>query len=271
MKISIVMVDGGFRESFHIIDFLNDQTLPRDEYEIIWIEFYGEVREELKGKKGVNVAILGNPMGTEYHSSNCFNEGIRRSRGEIVVIPDADIIVDRGFLETVWREHSGCDKLVLYFHRWNELQKSHDKARSYTLEYLKEVTILTGAPNYGGCLTTRKKWLVEINGYDEDEVFSSGFHANGWDVYTRLNNLGLHVMWHPVQKLYHPWHPSTLAHSDRYSMQHSITRQRQLNLGTLPNKGMDPSREKAVKEVPVLPESPSGLLGRVRKLIGKRG
>lgn len=269
MKISVVMVDGGFREKFHLLGFLEDQSFPREDYEIIWVEFYGEVKNELRDRHGVQVITLGNKKDTEYHSSRCFNEGIRRSRGEIIVIPDADVAVEPDFLQAVYDEHRSCEKLVLYFRRWDEPQEAHDDARSYSLEHLRSVASLGNPMNYGGCLTVRKKWLLEINGYDEDMTFSSGFHANGWDVYTRLNNLGLHVMWHPTKKLYHPWHPSTLVSSERYRPQHSITYKRQRNLTALANYGLDPARNKTVKEAPdrARESAKKVILGKIRKFI----
>jgi len=37
MKISVIMYDGGYRERFHIIDCLNNQTIDKDMYEILWV------------------------------------------------------------------------------------------------------------------------------------------------------------------------------------------------------------------------------------------
>ena len=244
------MVDGGFRESFHIIDFLNNQTLPREDYELVWIEYYGDVKDELKSKEGVRIFTLGNLPDVEYHSSCCFNEGIRKSKGDVLVILDADIMIAPTFLETICKEHDLCESLVMYFYRCDEPEDTHDKSQSYTLDYLKRVSTMTNPSNYGGCLTARKKWLLEINGYEEDRLFASGFHANGLDVYTRLKNLGLHIRWHPTERIYHPWHPSTLLSSEGYKRQHSIIRKRQYNLTTLPNYGLDPEKNKKAKELP---------------------
>jgi hypothetical protein len=71
--------------------------------------------------------------------------------------------------------------------------------------------VLKNLQNFGGCLSVRKKYLLEINGYDEHFAFSTGFHANGTDINQRLKNLGLGTIWDKKLKLYHPWHPYTLA------------------------------------------------------------
>ena len=39
-EISFVLMDWGCRESFHTLEYLNNQTERRDRYEIIWIEYY---------------------------------------------------------------------------------------------------------------------------------------------------------------------------------------------------------------------------------------
>jgi hypothetical protein len=266
MKISVVMVDGSFRERFHIVESLSRQTLTREDYEIIWVEFYDDVNDEIKNNERVKVITLNNASGDEYHSSFCFNEGIRSSKGEIMVIPDADVMVEPTFLESVLKEHEECDRLVMYFNRLNEDEEDHTEDKSYDIEYLKKVGKHSTPGNFGGCLSVRKKWLLEINGYDQDPVFATGAHANGHDVYTRLKNHGLHVMWHPVEMLYHPWHPYPKGFGDNYDSQRNVVTKRGCNLTTLPNYGLDPSKDKETKEFPDKEESSKGLISRIKKI-----
>jgi|Deesub1362A_J573_1020465.scaffolds.fasta_scaffold00077_15 hypothetical protein len=248
-RISVIMVDGSFREKFHMVDYLNKQTLPKDQYELIWVEFYSEVNEELKKKPNLRIITLNNSEDTPYHSSYCFNKGIEESKGDLLVIIDADQVVEPTFLETIKKEHEKCDELVMYMQRWDEPKEKHHPVKSYELDYLKSVCRFLNPVNYGGCLTVRKKWLLKINGYEKDPLFG-GLHANGRDCYTRFKNLGLHIKWHPTERMYHPWHPGTLAPSETYTPQLSIIRKRELNLTWLPNYGLDPSRDKEVKDLP---------------------
>lgn len=254
IKLSVIMFDGGFREKFHMVDYLNRQTLPKDECELIWVEYYGEIKDELKQKPNLKIITLNNSKNTSEHSSYCFNEGIRLSRGEVLVIIDADQAVEPTFLETIKKEHEKCDDLVMYMQRWDESEEDHHPEKSYDIEYLKSVCRFTNAFNYGGCLTVRKKWLLKINGYDCDPLFR-GLHATGKDCYTRLKNLGLHVKWHPTERLYHPWHPGGLAPSEGYKPQLDIIRKRELNLTWLPNQGLDHALDKEVKDVPDVQEA----------------
>ena len=236
------MIDGSFREKFHSLDFFCNQTFPKDQYELNWIEYYSDINHELKTKASrypnCNIITLENQ--DPYHSSYCFNEGIKVSKGELLVIPDADVIVEEDFLEKVWHEHQQNSRLAMYIYRYNEPQKEHSP--DIDLSRLKNVCKLTNPSNYGGCLTVRKKWLLSINGYEQHPIYSSGFHANGLDIYTRLKVIGLNIMWHPELKLFHPWHPFTLANDESYKYQKIIVDYRAKNLLSSSFIGIDPKK-----------------------------
>ena len=44
--ISVIMVDGSFRESFHAIDFFGNQTF--DDFELLWVEYYDRIDPRLQ-------------------------------------------------------------------------------------------------------------------------------------------------------------------------------------------------------------------------------
>jgi GT2 family glycosyltransferase len=236
--ISVIMVDGGFRERFHLLDFLNKQTLPRERYELLWVEYYDEVHPDLVSRIDVDVITLGHRKGVDpYRSACCFNEGIRRSRGELLVILDADQVVEPDLLETVLREHEMTDRLVMYVMRWDEPAEKHRE--QIDVEHLRRVSTIRNPVNYGGCLTVRRKWFVDVNGYDLDPVFT-GLHAHGRDLWIRFKNLGLYVMWHPSQRIYHPWHPHTLFNEPgTYDEQLKLISWRAKHLVVKANEGTD--------------------------------
>lgn len=248
-KISVVMVDGSFRERFHSLDYLADQTMSREDYEVLWCEYYGHVAPELSQRLEAmpNARAICLDRGGVYHSSYCFNAGIAAARGELIVIPDADLVFERDFLETVWRDHEQNERLVEYFHRYNEPEPAEAKVvKPVTIERLRQVCKLTNPANYGACLSVRRQWLMAINGYEQHPVFATGFHANDVDVYTRLRNLGLVVRWHPEVRLYHPWHPQTAYVAPNFTPQHWVINQRGRALEPLPYQGIDPSLYRAV-------------------------
>ncbi len=245
-RISVIMVDGSFRESFHSIDFFADQSLPPHDYELIWVEYYDKVHPELAAKiaQHPNFRYITLNRDGLYHSSYCFNRGILESRAELLVIPDADVVVEPDFLEQVWQSHQSNDRLAMYLYRYNEEKNDHqDKV---DLDHLRQVCQQMNPQNYGGCLTVRKTWLLEINGYEQHPIFETAFHANGYDIYSRLKALGLHVMWHPTVKMYHPWHPNTSHPSPHYELQQVITGYRARKLITLACEGLDSGRNAAL-------------------------
>lgn len=217
LPISVIMIDGSFRENAFSAQSLCNQNFPEDKYEIIWVEFYTKPHPALACLPNVTVLCLNNLADTTYHSSVCFNSGIRSARGEIIVIADADQVFPPDFLCGIAQVHGANEKLVSYAYRYDEPNKG--ALNDHTIEHLDKVCIYKNLLNYGACMSVRKRWLEEINGYEEHEIFATGFHANGLDVYTRFRNLGLAIQWHPDLKVYHPWHANTLTYAPQYEMQ----------------------------------------------------
>lgn len=48
--VSIILIDWSVRHSFHILYYLNKQTVERKKYEIIWIEYYDRKPKEIEEK-----------------------------------------------------------------------------------------------------------------------------------------------------------------------------------------------------------------------------
>ncbi|ASC71567.1 hypothetical protein XM38_025190 [Halomicronema hongdechloris C2206] len=260
-KISVVMIDGSFRENFSAIKYFGDQSLPSESYELIWVEYYNNVDKNLRREieKFPNFRILTLGREGEYHSSYCFNAGISESIGDVIVIPDADLVVENNFLEEILSEHRKNNELAMYIYRLNEPKELHQEP--ITLEHLKQVCILTNPTNYGGCLSVRKEWLLKINGYEQHPTFGTGFHANGLDIYTRLKNLGLQIKWHPTLRLYHAWHPFTEISDHAYKLQKEIIKYRERNLLTNTFCGIDVKRNQSI---------PDELIERLEKIrVGK--
>ena len=239
-EISVILIDGSFRESCHAVEFFEKQKISRREYEIIWVEYYERTNSELKKQllEYENLKIVELGKSGIYHSSLCFNRGIMESRGRIIVIADGDTVVEEDFLDQVRKEHKRNDELVMYVFRLDEPEQEPKGRSRVDLNNLRKICRLVNPSNYGACLTVRKQWLLSINGYEEHPFFGTGFHANGLDVYTRLKNLGLSIKWHPDLRIYHPWHPLTLSNASVYELQHMIIEHRAITLSTLPFCGI---------------------------------
>ncbi|MEW6742654.1 MAG: glycosyltransferase [Planctomycetota bacterium] len=238
MKISVVMIDGGFRENIYAAQSFCQQDFPRDQYEVLWVEFYSRPHAGLARLPAVKVHTL-QQQGI-YHSSYCFNAGIRAATGEVLVIPDADQYVAPDFLFRVWELHNRYDRLVAYGYRLDELERG--VLQSHHLAELRRKCVLKNPTNYGGCLTVRKTWLELVNGYEQHPLFQTGNHANGLDMYTRFKNVGLAVQWEPALELYHPWHPATLESTREHKAQWKIIEWRRKTLQWQAFNGLDPGR-----------------------------
>lgn len=237
MKISVILIDGGFREKIYSAASFSEQEFNTDEYEIIWVEFHTRPHPDLFRFPNIKVVSLGKTG--DYHASYCFNRGISDALGKVLVIADADQIVERDFLTKVWESHLHYDKLAVYGYRYDQVDKNI--LHTTDIEELKSHCALKNPYNYGGCLTIRKKWLMIINGYDQNPVFGSHFHANGLEIYTRLRNLGVAIQWCPDLRLYHPYHPFSLIRSETYRAQKEIIRWRAMHGKLQPFDGLDPS------------------------------
>jgi glycosyltransferase involved in cell wall biosynthesis len=237
-KLSIIMVDGGFREQFHAIDFFCRQNFPSDEYELLWVEYYDKIHPELQAKIDhyPQARAIALEREGEYHSSYCFNEGILHAAGELLVIVDADLVAEDNFLSQLWQHYQGHKDTVSYVYRYNEPEDTHQDMVS--LAHLQQVCVLTNPDNYGGCLVVSKPLIEAINGYDQHAVFGTGFHANGRDVYSRFKAYGASVRWLPDLRLYHPWHPDTEVAADSYIKQHQVIDYRARHLIHLPMQGL---------------------------------
>ena len=105
-RVSLILLDWSCRESFHFLDFINEQTVSRDQYEVLWIEYYGRRPKEIdnlleKYMKSNKPPCLDQwiavnmPSTLYYHKHLMYNIGIVRAHGDIIVICDSDSIVVR--------------------------------------------------------------------------------------------------------------------------------------------------------------------------------
>ena len=110
--VSFILLDWSCRESFHIFDYLSKQSIPRDEYEVIWIEYYDRCSPEIQTKieKAEKVGehppvdkwiVMEMPQTTYYHKHLMYNMGIVSSRGKIVTLCDSDVLLRQSFVESI--------------------------------------------------------------------------------------------------------------------------------------------------------------------------
>ncbi len=239
--ISVIMVDGGFRERFHALDYFSEQTLERERYELIWVEYTDRPAPEAASREGVRLFTLGRseePQVLGY----AYNKGIVEARGEVLVIADADVACEPDLLERVLEEHEACPELVLYVLRLD--QREEDYREGADLDYIRSSSSVKHTYNFGGCTTVRREWMLEMNGYEQLPFFA-GYHYLGGDNYIRFKNMGLKVKWHPDMRVYHPWHPSPpQSKFETVPMQEEVIKRRAVTWDWLAYDGIDPSRNR---------------------------
>lgn len=211
IKISVIIWDASFREYFHTVDAFGNQRFSQNQYEIIWVDYYNNENSALleKIRKYPNAKLINLNHGRQeqWHLGKCVNAGIRASHGDLLVVPDGDVVVPSHLLSIIEKEHKQCEDLVVYFRRWDEPADKHDPVKSYDIGHLKKVCTLTNPTNYGGLISARKKTFKKVNNYEMHDVFS-GPGANGYELYLRMRNCGLPIKWHR-EKIFHPHHTST--------------------------------------------------------------
>ena len=211
MKISVIFWDANFREHLHAIDFFGNQQFDQRDYEMIWVDFYDSndaVRKKIESYPNARLVTLGQGNDTKWHLGRCINYGIEHSSGDLLIIPDGDIVVEPDFISFSHRAHRTRNDLALYFHRHDEPKEASCEKSRQSISHLEKYARLTNPNNYAGCLSIRRENLKKLGAYELHTAFG-GPGANGLELYTRIRNCGLSVQWSPQKKLYHPWHPGT--------------------------------------------------------------
>jgi glycosyltransferase involved in cell wall biosynthesis len=166
------------------------------------VDYTHRIPPEVARLEGARCFTLGRDDKPEI-SAYAYNEGIRQARGDIIVLPDADVACTPDLLETIKKELTEDPELVLYALRLN--QREDDFKPEPDIDYLRKTCTLNHTFNFGGCTAVRREWLLKMNGYEQLPFFA-GYHYNGGDNYLRFKNMGLKIRWHPTQRVYHPWH-----------------------------------------------------------------
>ena len=232
-KVSFILLDWSCRESFHMLHYLNQQNVPRGNYEIIWIEYYNrrspEIRKLLEGCESQSKPppldqwiVMDMPDTLYYHKHLMYNIGTVLSRGKIVTICDSDAMVRPTFVESIIKSFEEDSNIALHM---DEVRNNDQRFYPFNYPSFDEVEakgainykdgtttglIDTVDPlhtlNYGACLCARRDDLLAIGGSDEHLDYL-GHICGPYELTFRLKNFGRREFWHPSELLYHVWHP----------------------------------------------------------------
>lgn len=279
-KVSLILLDWSCRESFHMLHYLNQQNIPRNTYEIIWIEYYHrrspEIREQLEDCARQSKPpmldqwiVMDMPDTLYYHKHLMYNIGIVLSKGEIVTICDSDAMARPTFIETIIKSFEEDPNIALHM---DEVRNNDQSFHPFNYPSFEEVEgegainfkngtttglLDTEDPlhtlNYGACLSARREDLIAIGGADEHLDYL-GHVCGPYELTFRLNNFGRKELWHPSELLYHVWHPGQ-AGSGNYVGPHDGLHMSSTALGALKSGRTQPLLEN--KSIQALRKDPT--------------
>jgi hypothetical protein len=231
-KVSLVLLDWSVRESFHLLHYLSQQTVERDTFEVIMIEYHDRVSDALmQFKDQIDTwLVLDMPKDCYYHKHYMYNAGIVLANGEIILIGDSDAMVRPTFIETVIRNFEADPEIVYHMDQFRNMRRDF-----YPFNYPSFEDVLgdgcinngggvtTGvlekldpihARNYGACMCAKRDDLIAIGGADM-HIDYLGHICGPYDMTFRLANYGRREVWDMKEFTYHTWHPGQ-AGADNY-------------------------------------------------------
>jgi hypothetical protein len=223
-KVSLILLDWSVRESFHLLHYLEKQTVERDLFEVIVVEYYSRVSDALRpfAAQVDTWVLLEIPEHCYYHKHLMYNAGIALARGEIVMIGDSDAMVRETFIETILETFREDPQVVFHIDQFRNQRRdlypfsyptfetvlgegcsNHRDGRTIGLCAENDAIHLR---NYGACMCARRESLIAIGGADMHADYL-GHVCGPYEMTFRLVNHGLREIWSEHEFMYHTWHP----------------------------------------------------------------
>lgn len=243
-KLSIILIDWAVRESFHTLHYLNQQTVSRDEYELLWVEFYDHRPEGLDRMVHRNPTAplldrwvsLGYPRELLYHKHRLYNVGILAARADVCVLCDSDAIYSPTFIASLIQAYQESPDAVYHLDQVRTRCRDFYPFNYPTIEqviasgcYNWTGTTTTGLvnhsdhchdANYGACMAARRRDLLAVGGADEHRDYL-GYMCGPYELTFRLMNYQARLpIWLTNEYLYHTWHPNTSGTNTEYRGPH---------------------------------------------------
>ena len=213
-RLSIILLDWSCRERFTTLDWLLRQDVPKDQYELIWVEVYDRVVEEVMKK--ADVVITCNQRGI-YHKHIGYNAGLLHARGDLICVCDSDAVFPPDFVRSVFSSFQMEDggsavPLVLMHYEWRtSMLYPEGLADTETLKDRNRWQWWPLIVNEGACMTVRRTDAIRFGGFDEHPSYR-GYLCGPYDLGWRLINAGWPEVWHDeAVALWHFAHPDPIG------------------------------------------------------------
>ena len=230
VDLTLVLLDWGCRESFHVLDYLAEQTADRRRYEIVWIDYYDKPSPQLQRRIDADpdcppvdvYALMEMPQPVCYHKHLMYNLGILLASGRIVCFADSDAMVRPTFVESIIGACDADPEMVLHL---DEARNNHQSFYPFCRPAFEDVTgfgcinwvngTTTGlldradplhSRNYGACMAATRENIVAIGGADMHADYL-GHICGPYEMTWRLASAGKREVWARDEWLYHTWHP----------------------------------------------------------------
>jgi Glycosyl transferase family 2 len=258
-RVSLVLLDWSVRESFHLLHYLSKQTVPRDAFEVIIVEYYSRISEPLKKFEDQvdSWIVLEMPESCYYHKHLMYNVGIAAATGDIIMIGDSDAMVKPTFIETIIRNFDQDPKIVYHLDQFRNLRRDFYPFNYPSFEEVlgegcvnnvggKTAGVLnTEDPihsrNYGACMCAKREDLIAIGGADM-HIDYLGHICGPYDMTFRLINYGRREIWDMDEFMFHTWHPGQ-AGVDNYLGPHDGRHMSTTSLESLTSGRISPLAE----------------------------
>ncbi len=209
--VSVILLDWSVRERFQALEWLGKQDVPRDQYELIWVELYDRVIPEAIEQADTVITCGQRGM---YHKHVGYNIGLLHARGSIVTVCDSDAVFPtdfiRSILETFNMQEAAEPQPLVLMHYERRTKTQYPKALP-TIADLQRYEWLELWPNVGACVSVRRADAIRFGGFDEHPSFR-GYLCGPYDLAWRLVNAGILEVWHEERvTLWHFAHPDPPA------------------------------------------------------------
>ena len=208
-KISIIILNwNGKKITSGCLKSIKNQSFK--EYEIIVVDnASSDGSQEYFKKKFPKVKLIENKENLGYAGGN--NIGIKKANADYILILNNDTILDKNFLEELWKERNKADILGVknyYFDKKNLVWAIGSKVNKFTMKAKlvgnklidsKDIDKMEIEHAVGSAIFLNKKVIDKIGFLDED--YFAYYEETEWQ--TRAINAGFKISWVPSAKLWH--------------------------------------------------------------------
>ena len=209
--VSIILLDWSVRDHFQALEWLSRQDVPRDTYELIWIELYDRVVPAVMEKSDVVITMGQKGM---YHKHIGYNVGLLEARGKVITVCDSDAVFQPDFVDSIVKffgldENENPASAVLMHYEWRTASTYPDGLTG--LDELSRYKWFDLWPNVGACMSVAREDAIRFGGFDEHKSYR-GYLCGPYELGWRMVNAGLPEVWHDESvALWHFAHPDPTA------------------------------------------------------------